>query len=220
MEDARVSEFYRTNEDAIKKLYKQAASTAVGSRTQICIEKAYKSNSEYNKLPAVIVASIIDYFHEQKGFAVMWSIIMPDSVYFAVNNLANGTNATHANFDTIDLILNFFQLYKIIIDFKNVFTEEILPFKTYFTARIMNLTENEIKELRKGIVVNSIKNISLLIPFDSKLQKIFYEELYLTYHYMCVTSKNLEKGITGITAINLIIYTIETKDIRRLDGYS
>ena len=220
-EDPRVSEYYKLNEEIIKKLYanclkKSSSNQAVevppcaNCKAKICIDKAYKPNFEYNKIPAILISSMIDYFYEKGGFAAMWEILLPDKFYSANKS----TQLISVHFDTIEIILNFFQLYKIIIDLKSVFPDEISYFKTYFTSRIMNLSESEIKEVRKGIIINTIRYLSLLIPFEIKVQKLFFEELYLTYHYKCLTSKNLEKRIAGITAVNLIIDTIERKESR------
>jgi ubiquitin carboxyl-terminal hydrolase 9/24 len=203
-EDPRVSEFYKINDDVIKKNFK---STGFNTKSKICIEKAYKQSSEYNKLPATTIASLLDYFYDQGGFQSLWNII-----------LSNDKFSEGLPFEILDVVLGFLQLFKVIIEFKNVFPNELNMIKIYFNNKLNYLTENEIKELKKNIFINTLKNYTVILPLDNKSQKVIFEDLYLQYHYKCLTSKNLEKRINGISAINTIIETIERRE--SYGGYS
>lgn len=197
-EDPRVGEFYKINDDAIKKNFK---SNGFITKSKICIEKAYKPSSEYNKFPANTIASLLDYFYDQGGFHSLWNIV-----------LSNDKFSEGLPFEILDTIMAFLQLFKIIIEFKNIFPNELNNIKNYFNKKLNNLTENEIKELKKGTLINTLKNYTIILPLDNKSQKVIFEDLYLQYHFKCLTSKNLEKRINGISAINTIIETIERRE--------
>lgn len=78
--------------------------------------------------------------------------------------------------------------------------------------RISNLSEQEVKDVSYKTIQTIANCLKSLFSFDKKISVIYYEEMILNYNFKCLTSKNLEKRIKGILAINNIINLIEKKE--------
>ena len=156
--------------------------------------------------------NFINYFAEKEGFTILKDLILYKStdkyIHFYISN--------YLPFNILESIINIFTYIEPLVDFKTVFNLEINQFKELIYYRIANLTEAEIKETNIMTIKSICLSIKKIFFHDKANYDRYYEELMLFYNIKCLTSKNLEKRIKGITSINNIIDYLENKDISNI----
>ena len=210
-DDKRVSEFYKIHDDVLRKI---KPTVTVNSRC--CAEKYYRANTYTgeSKIPSYLIAFMIDYFNEKKGFQIIYEILLQTSpsIDAAVAELSNNSNYLALPFDFLQNLILVYRSVSPFIDFKQVLSTDISTLREYVYYRINNLNETELKELKKPMLVSLLWDFLNTLQIDYKVKQNMFEDLYMTYHLKCLCSKILEKRIQGITALNLIIETVEKKE--------
>ena len=112
----------------------------------------------------------------------------------------------------LENLLLVFHYIEPLIDSQSVLTNEITKIKENLFIRIGNLSEQEVKDVSYKTIQTISNCLKSLYSFDKKISVIYYEEMILNYNFKCLTSKNLEKRIKGILAINHIIGLVEKKE--------
>ena len=121
--------------------------------------------------------------------------------------------STYLPLNMLESMINIFSYVEPLVDFKVILNIEINQIREIVGNRIANLTEYEIKETNKKTIQSICKSVQQIFFYDQSNSEKCYEEFILLYHIKCLSSKNLEKRIKGITSLNNIIDYIEKKDI-------
>ena len=121
--------------------------------------------------------------------------------------------STYLPLNMLESMINIFSYVEPLVDFKVILNIEINQIREIVGNRIANLTEYEIKETNKKTIQSICKSVQQIFFYDQSNSEKCYEEFILLYHLKCLSSKNLEKRIKGITSLNNIIDYIEKKDI-------
>jgi len=96
--------------------------------------------------------------------------------------------------------------------YSQVFTIEIGKLRAYFTHRIQNMTELEIKETKNKTITILTSSLKTIFLSEGKTPKIYSDELLLLFYYKLITSKSLERRIKGIVYLTKFIEAIEKKE--------
>lgn len=200
--DYRVSEFFRSNDSIIKKIKPR-------TEKKYCSDISYKANYEKENFTVICIANFIDYFGSKNGFDLLFDIV----------TMRKDSGNTIPNYPyPISTLPNFLSVFLDVdscIHKKFNMSSQYLQVKDHLVQRISNMSENEIKETKKSTISylsSLLKN--LLSNTDKRMGMTIYEELVQIYQIKCLSSKNLNKRIQGISFLTNLIEAVMRKDAR------
>ena len=204
--DERIAPFYSKYKKEFKKIMLEKPKKEQNNKIpKRCVPDAYETKLSISfkrfSIPAFPIAYLTDYFFYIEGYKLLSDVIISNSGYSPI---------------VVESFLTpFDDAYYLANNFKNVLHDEIEIMRNYVNTLIEKMSETDIKEYSKDILINIIKKIVSIYPVkDGGI----FEGMYLIYYYRLFICKTLEKQIFAMNKFNEIINTIEYKTNQMKSG--
>ena len=204
--DERIAPFYSKYKKEFKKIMLEKPKKEQNNKIpKRCVPDAYETKLSISfkrfSIPAFPIAYLTDYFFYIEGYKLLSDVIISNSGYSPI---------------VVESFLTpFVDAYYLANNFKNVLHDEIEIMRNYVNTLIEKMSETDIKEYSKDILINIIKKIVSIYPVkDGGI----FEGMYLIYYYRLFICKTLEKQIFAMNKFNEIINTIEYKTNQMKSG--
>ena len=200
--DERIAPFYSKYKKEFKKIMLEKPKKNQKNGIQViippkrCVPDAYDTKLSIScrtfSIPAFPIAYLTDYFFYIEGYKILSDVIISNSGY--------------SPWVVESFLTPFGDAYYLANNFKNVLHDEIDIMRNYVNNLIEKMSEADIKDYSKDIIISIIKKIVNIYPVkDGGI----FEGMYLIYYYRLFICKTLEKQISAMNKFNEIINTIE-----------